>query len=206
MPISVKRPGFSHLSKETSLAVPAGIVFEDSAGNSWYCWVDTNGSMRIAPASDVETGSPSWNLGAGKGGVQYTETLITAAMVTATGAGNLGHASGVPLIAAPPTGYVLEFISAFFIYDYATAGYSAGGNLTVNLAGGAALTGVLSAANSFGATADKVYQFVPLSTAAFAMTPATGLNLVAAVAFTQPGTAAGVARVKCAYRVWPTGL
>ena len=39
-----------------------------------------------------------------------------------------------------------------------------------------------------------------------ALATATAVNLVAAAAFTNPGTAAGVLRVKVAYRVHTTGL
>ena len=48
--------------------------------------------------------------------------------------------------------------------------------------------------------------FVPLSTAGIATLVNTGLNLVSSAAFTQPGTAAGVVRMKVAYRVHQTGL
>ena len=67
--------------------------------------------------------------------------------------------------------------------------------------GGAALTGLVSAANSLGAAADKIVQFVPLATAGIALTENTGLNLVAASAFTQPGTAAGTVKVFVRYRI-----
>jgi hypothetical protein len=138
--------------------------------------------------------------------LRYAEVTITAAQITATGAGNLGHADGVPLVAAPGSGKVIELVSASLIYDYATAAYGAGGNITVNYAGGAALTGIVSNANSLGASGDKVVVLYPLTTVAVPLLVNTGLNLVAAVAYTQPGTAAGVARVKVVYRVHTTGL
>lgn len=138
--------------------------------------------------------------------IQYAEVSITAADIVATGAGKLGHASGVVLVADPGSTKVVELISAILIYDYDTAAFTGGGNLSINSNGGSALTGVVSAANSLGASADKVVQFVPLSTAGNALTVNKGLNLVAASAFTQPGTAAGVVRVKVAYRVHTHGL
>lgn len=138
--------------------------------------------------------------------IQYAEVSISAADIVATGAGKLGHANGYPLVAGQ-TGKIIELESALLIFDYATAQYADGGNITVNISGGgAALTGVVSAANSLGAAADKVVLFVPLSTAGIAMTSGAGLNLVAAAAFTNPGTAAGVVRMKIAYRVHTTGL
>lgn len=138
--------------------------------------------------------------------IQYAEVSISAADIVATAAGKLGHSAGVVLVADPGATKVVELISAVLIYDYAVAGYTDGGNLTININGGAALTGLVSAANSLGATADKIVQFVPLSTAANALTANKGLNLVSSAAFTQPGTAAGVVRVKVAYRVHTHGL
>jgi len=48
--------------------------------------------------------------------------------------------------------------------------------------------------------------FVPLAATPQNLTAGKGFNLVAATAFTQPGTAAGVVRVKVLYRVITTGL
>jgi hypothetical protein len=131
-----------------------------------------------------------------------TLTIISAAQLVSTAAGNFGHANGQTLVVAPGAGYGLELESVLMSYTFATAVYTGGGNITVNLGGGgAALTGVISAASSIGAGASNVIQFVPLSTAAFAMTANVGLSLVAASAFTQPGTAAGTIKVYTTYRV-----
>lgn len=138
--------------------------------------------------------------------IKYAEVTISSADIVATGAGKLGHAAGVVLVADPDATKVVELISAVMITDYSTAAYTGGGNLTININGGSALTGVVSAANSLGATSDRINQFVPLATAGIALTAGKGLNLVAASAFTQPGTAAGVVRVKVTYRVHTHGL
>jgi hypothetical protein len=85
---------------------------------------------------------------------------------------------------------------AVLSFTYSTAAYTGGGNITVNIGGGgAALTGLVSFANSIGASANKVVQFVPLATAGIAHSTAESINLVAASAPTQPGTAAGTAKV-----------
>ena len=138
--------------------------------------------------------------------IQSADILISAADIVATGAGKLGHAAGVPLVADPGANKVVDLISAVMIYDFDTAAYTAGGNITVNSNGGAALTGTVTAANSLGASTDKIVRFVPLSTGGVALTANKGLNLVSSAAFTQPGTAAGVVRVKVLYRVITTGL
>lgn len=137
--------------------------------------------------------------------VEYS--LINAANIIGTAAGQFGHAQGFPLVADPRADQAVELISALMQTDRRTAAYGAGGNVTVNISGGgAALTGVVSAANSLGAAADAVHLFVPLSTAAIALTAGKGLSLVAAAAFTNPGTAAGIVRVRTRYRLHDLSL
>jgi len=139
--------------------------------------------------------------------VLYREFTISSANITGTSAGQLGHANGVVLVAAPGARKAIEFISAVVILDYATAAYTAGGNVSVNYAaGGAALSGVVSAANSIGAAADKIALLLPVVPTNNQLASNTGLNLVSSAAFTQPGTAAGVVRVKVAYRLHTHGL
>lgn len=132
---------------------------------------------------------------------------IASADITGTGVGQFGHANGYPIIAAPGLHNIIELISVFWAYDFGVAAYGAGGNVTVNRAAGAgALTGLISAANSFGAAVDKVGLFYPLTTAGLNLTENEGVNLVTAAAFTQPGTAAGVIRYVANYRIHATGL
>ena len=127
---------------------------------------------------------------------------ISSANITGTAAGQLGNASGVVLVPDPAAGSLIELVSVILSFTYSTAAYTGGGNITVNSDGGSALTGLVSAANSLGASANKIVQFVPLSTVGNALVSAKGLNLVAASAFTQPGTAAGTVIVYCNYRVY----
>lgn len=132
---------------------------------------------------------------------------ISSADITGTGVGQFGHANGYPLVAGQGAHNVIELISVIFFYDFSTAAYTAGGNITANRSGGAgALTGLISAANSVGAAVDKVISLVPLTTVGINLTENEGINLVAAAAFTQPGTAAGVIRYVVNYRVHATGL
>lgn len=139
--------------------------------------------------------------------VKYATATISSANITGTSAGQLGHANGYELIAAPGAGKAVEVISAVVILDYATAAYGGGGNVTVNYGGGgSALTGAVSAANSLGASGDKIALVLATAPTNNQLSANTGVNLVAASAFTQPGTAAGVVRVKVAYRIHTTGL
>lgn len=131
----------------------------------------------------------------------YTkEVIISAADIVQTGAGKLGHASGVVLVQAPGTGHFVEFLSATLSYDFGVAGYTAGGAITVNM-GSTVLSSAVSAANSLGQSADKVVQFYPLQVNAIPIVANTGLNLVAATAFTDPGTAVGTVKVHVSYRI-----
>lgn len=133
--------------------------------------------------------------------------LISSADITGTAAGQFGHAQGYEVVPNPGTGYVLQLLDAFVAYDFAVAAYGGGGNTTLNWsAGGAALTGLVSAANFAAAAADKPLLFYPLTTAAVVAVPATGISLVTAAAFTQPGTAAGVIKYKIRCLVVPTYL
>jgi hypothetical protein len=140
-------------------------------------------------------------------GVQYAETTISAADIVATGAGKLGHANGYPLVAAQGAGTAIEHLSSVIILDFGVAAYTDGGNVTVNYAaGGAATSAAVSAANSVGGAADKIAVVLAVAPTNNQLAANVGLNLVAATAFTNPGTAAGVVRVKTAFRVHLTGL
>jgi hypothetical protein len=138
--------------------------------------------------------------------IRYAEATISAAQMVATTAGGFGHADGLVVVAAPGSGKAIELVSATVIYDFATAAYTTCGNVTINYAGGAALTGVVSAANSFAASGDKVVVLYPETTVGVPLLVNTGLNIVSSAACVQPGTAAGVGRVKVVYLVLTTGL
>lgn len=140
---------------------------------------------------------------------EYTVlTTLTATEIVGTAAGDLGHANGATLVAAPEAGFALQFVSAIAIYDFGVAAYTGGGNDTsIRLGGGgAAITGVVTSANLLGAAGDKIVRFDPLSTAALPVTENVGISLTSTTAWTQPGTAAGVLRVYTTYRVIATGL
>lgn len=142
----------------------------------------------------------------GGGVYEYTRSLvITAAQMVATTANGFGHANGLELVPAQGAGFFLELISTVVAFTFGVAAYTGGGNVTVNMGGGgAALTGLISAANSFGAAASKYFIFQPLAAAVgTGITVNTGINIVAAAAFTQPGTATGTARVNTTFRVHP---
>jgi hypothetical protein len=137
----------------------------------------------------------------------YASGSISAAAIVGTAAGQFGHANGVPLVAAPGASLALIPSKLAIYYTFATAAYTGGGNITLNWgAGGAAVTGLVSAANSVGAASSKAVMFFPLSTAGVAMVSNASLNLVSSAAFTQPGTAAGVINWEIWYRIANVGF
>jgi hypothetical protein len=119
---------------------------------------------------------------------------IISADVTSTVAGKFGHANGYPIVPAQQTNTIILFKSLILNYDFITAAYTAGGNITVNFSGGGiVISGLISAANSVGAATDKYAILYPLAATGLVVASAgVGLNLVTSAAFTQPGTAAGV--------------
>lgn len=185
----------------------AGLYIQSGADGKLTIAADGSGADDITLSGTV-TVSDDLTMAAAKGVVFGTSKLISeeiaisAADLVDVAAGKLGHANGQILVAAPGSGKVLSFISAVMSYTYGVAAYTGGGNLTVNIGGGgAALTGLISAANSLGAAASNITQFKALSVAAATLTVNTGLNLVSSGAFTQPGTATGTVKVFVTYMV-----
>lgn len=133
---------------------------------------------------------------------RWLEVAITKANILAM------NGAPVEVVPAPGAAYALQFLDACLIFDYATATYTGGGDVSIGYAAGAAVSVAVVKTNAFGAAADKVWWIPALNAAggytmpvntALAITNATG-------AFTDPGTAAGVGRLKIHYRVIQTDL
>jgi len=141
--------------------------------------------------------SPAWLQMSGARGPIHKIGTISTADITGTSAGQLGHSSGVVLVSGRvnTTGYIPDTLfplALFLTYKRITANFGAGGNISLNWgSGGAAITGIVSAANFAGASMDKMVCLIPLSTAGIPLVKEASLNLVSSVAFTNPGTAAG---------------
>lgn len=132
-------------------------------------------------------------------------TTLTATEIVGTAAGDLGHAAGAIIVAAPGAGYALEFISAVLIYDYDTAAYTGGaGDDLIMQQGTTTISAAVATADLLTAAADKIVSLPKLATDV-ALTENSTLNLHS-TEVTQPGTAAGVIRVHVQYRVHTTGL
>ena len=129
--------------------------------------------------------------------IEATTVNLTNTTIVGNSAGDLGHAAGVTLVAAVAS-KIIEPIAIVINFTFATAAYTDGGNVSAKYSGGVDATGVCSAANSFGAAASKINVLRPLSGLSLVN---TDLVLVAASAFTDPGTAVGTAAVKTYYRL-----
>ena len=133
------------------------------------------------------------------GVIQVDKISITAANI-------ISGTTMKQLVAAPASGSYLELLSCTLAITFGTAAYTGGGNVSIAL-GTTPITGIISAANSFGKGSSAVIQFNPLAAAAtdISALTATALNInVASGAFTNPGTAAGTAVAYVAYRILTT--
>lgn len=132
--------------------------------------------------------------------VQLATVNLTAADLIDTASGKLSHANGLIVVPAAPTGYVNILHRAIVSYTFATAAFTGGGNNTFNIgAGGAAITGLIATTTLWQNASSIIQEFVPLSTVAFPITKETSINLKTASAITNPGTAAGTAKVYAWY-------
>ena len=141
--------------------------------------------------------------------IEYTDTItLTATEIVGTSAGDVGHADGAILVAAPGTGYTLELVSAFLIYDYSTAAYTGGADdavIQVGVTGTqVAVTGAITGASLLEASGDAI---LGLGSTATELTYAdNGAISLFGTALTQPGSAAGELRVHITYRKHTLGL
>lgn len=132
--------------------------------------------------------------------IQYAEVSITAAEMLAL------RATPKELVAAPGSGYVLEFVSAVFIYDYAAAFTETDDNLAIRYTDGSGtiVSLTLETTGLLDATADKISSISPLAT-----DPLLTANAALVLHNTGNGELGGTGspcRVKVTYRVHATGL
>lgn len=158
-------------------------------------------------ATFVNTGTvavPIWSASGNPQVVLFAEVDISAAGMIDTAAGALSHANGLTIVPAAPTGYVNVWHRTIVSYTFGTAAYTGGGNTTINIgAGGAALSGLIATTTLWQNASSIIQMFVPLSTVVFPVTKETAISLKTASAITNPGTAAGTAKVYTWYSQVP---
>ncbi len=139
-------------------------------------------------------------------GIKVATATLTAAEIVGTTAGTIGHADGAELVAAPGSGYVLQFVSAVLIYDYDTAAYTggAGDDLTVYI-NSVVVSPAIATTDLITKAGDTVISLSALSANDYILGVNSNINL-AATEITQPGAAAGVIRCIVSYRTITTGL
>lgn len=132
--------------------------------------------------------------------IQYAEVAITAAEMLAL------RATPKELVAAPGSGYALEFVSALFIYDYAAAFTETADNIAVKYTDGSGTTVSLTLETTglLDATADKVSTIKPLATDV--LVTANAALVLHNTGDGEFGGTGSPCRVKVAYRVHATGL
>lgn len=180
------------------------VLMWDAATELWYGALGTasisDGSITTAKLDDAAVTSAKIDSSV----IQTVEVTLTATEIVGTSAGDLGHAGGAVLVAAEAD-VIHEFISAVLIYDFDTAAYTDGGDDLVVRQGTTAVSAAIAGADLIGDSADDIAFVSALSAADIKLTANSTLNLKS-TAWTQPGTAAGVLRVRLAYRSHPAGL
>lgn len=134
------------------------------------------------------------------GKVFYREVSLTPAEMLAL------RAAPKTLVPAPGAGRVLEFVKAFFMYDYAAAYTESADNIAVRYtdASGVVASLTLETTGLLDATSDQIRTISPLATD---ITPVANAPLV--LHNTGDGEFGGTGspvRVKIAFRVHATGF
>jgi hypothetical protein len=155
----------------------------------------SSGALTVAAASIVSSMLDP-------GLIQSAAFSIANAAIIGTSAGELSHAAGYEMVAAVAD-KAHEFIACIVEHDYDTAAYTGGGDLSVNLDGGNAVSGSVEMASLLGAGSDKIALLKPTSQE---LTANTALQLVVSAAITDPGTAAGLLKGVILYRSHDLGL
>lgn len=132
--------------------------------------------------------------------LKVDKVTLTADEIVGTTAGDIGHANGATLVAAPGEGKVLEFVSAVLSYNFDTAAYTGGGDDNVIQLGTTAVSAPIAGADLLEDSADDIAFVSALSAADIKLTANSALSL-AGTALTQPGDAAGTLDVFITYRV-----
>ncbi len=132
--------------------------------------------------------------------IQYAAVAISIAEMKAC------RATPKTLVAAPGAGYVNEFVSAVFIYDYAAVYTETADNLAIRYADGSGtvVSLTLETTGLLDQTADKISAISRLAT-----DPLLTANAALVLHNTGDGEFGGTGspcRVKIAYRVHATGL
>lgn len=132
--------------------------------------------------------------------IYVEEVSLTAANIIAM------NATPVELVAAPGAGYVLEFVSATFIFDYGTTQFTGGGTIVIQQGTTGNDWTATVPATAVTSAVDAIFVMPVLSAASIESDPAENDSIVITNATAAFAAGDGVARVKVAYRKHATGL
>ena len=132
--------------------------------------------------------------------IQTAEVAVTVAEMLAV------RATPKTLVAAPGSGYALQFISAVFIYDYAAAFTETDDNLAIRYTDGSGtvVSLTLETTGFLDATADKISTIGKLATDV--LVTANAALVLHNTGNGELGGTGSPCRVKVSYRVIATGL
>lgn len=201
----------------TNAAVLSGSVATDSV-NAHNTRINTN----LTDLDVVEDSVAAYAVDFHTGGL-YCDSIVIAPTVAeytvlvsidstkfvGNSAGDINHADGAILVAAPGPKSTLEFVSAFFIYDYSTAAFTGGSDdivVQVGVTGTqVAVSSAITDASLFTASADKMLRLGSTATE-LVHADVGAISLYGDALTNDGGTAAGVLRVHVTYRKHTTGL
>lgn len=166
-------------------------VFSQATGGT----ISFYGDLPLTPSGY----SRYWNFGAGLSGfVYYVGDVACTFKLIAAAAVRTMNATPVELVAAPGSGFALEFLRAEVFMDYGTAAYDAvgaGDDLEIRYTNGSGtLVGAVETTGFLDQTADQLRMIYPqtaLGTGRFELTPTANAALVARFATGEIYSAAG---------------
>lgn len=133
--------------------------------------------------------------------VKYAAVEITSAQLLAL------YTTPQTLVAAPGSGYILDFVSLLLAYDYGTAAYTLGSatNLQVKYTdgSGAAASVTQTTTGMIDQASDQIRHLDKLESN---ITPVNNAALVLTLAGGNPSVGDGTLHAKVLYRVLATGL
>ncbi|OPX88987.1 MAG: hypothetical protein A4E53_01720 [Pelotomaculum sp. PtaB.Bin104] len=183
------------------------ILVGDSSGVATALSAKSDGKVLVGNGTTITSVSVSGDATLASDGTLTVTSAFSSVTFNLSKADILAMNGTPVVVVAGQAGKTIEFLGATIVYDYDTATYGAGGDVTfVEETSGTTLSTAVSAANSFGAAADKLAELKPVGTT-IAPTSGKGLCITNGIgAFTDPGTAAGVGRLHIRYRVVTTSL
>jgi hypothetical protein len=187
-----------------------GAVTPLAVGTDGQVLVGSTGADPVFATITSTNSSVATTLGAGTLNLEIDESYLQTATVTiATGDVLTLATTPVELVAAPGVGQYIEFLSAQFILDYNSIGYTeAGDNLGIKYtdAAGVQVSSTVECTGFIDQTADTITNAIPAADAIVAASAADNAALVLDNLGSNFGAGNSPLIVKVSYRVITSGL